>query len=195
MTVSDSADRIIAAWVRARAAGYAPGWYDREAAILRALARAHGASPTAVIAAAAALSPRVRWERVVAVGVPALLRGGRPSGFITRSVAQATDALHRPDPLGALRGPKVSAFVRALLGRDEPVVDVWSARIAGLDPDRLTPRRFREGQAAYREAARELVCSGAYPANWGFAAPARTVQEVTWEWARGGGLPVRGWRR
>lgn len=185
-------DRILAAWARARAAGYGPGWYDRMAAHILDTAREQLGWPwdsphvlldrQRVTAAASALSPRVQWERVIPSGLVPLLRGERPTGFPGRSIDRARAALTSDAPLEVNRGPKTRAFTLALLGHNEPVIDVWSARVAGFDPQRLTPKRYAAARAAYVEASRILQLPG--------PTPARDVQETTWEWARAARLKL-----
>lgn len=169
-------DRILAAHARAVAAGVPADWYARERHSLTRAARAAGRDPRRVLVAAAILSPRKRWEEVADMAT-----GVRPLRHFRRTVAAAERALKGPgDPLDHATGPKVQAFARALLGDEgEPVIDVWSARVAGYDPERLTPKRYQAARAAYVEAAGILR-----------DAPAR-VQARTWTWAREGGLPVR----
>jgi hypothetical protein len=71
-------------------------------------------------------------------------------------------------------GPKRGAFWRAILGDREAItVDIWAARAAGYDPDRLTPRRLRIIQRAYRLTA-----------AWSGEAP-RDLQAIVWLVARG----------
>lgn len=68
-----------------------------------------------------------------------------------------------------LAGPKVSAFHAALLGDpDAVVVDVWTARVFGFDPDKLTLAQVRTVQARITGYARRI---GAEP---------RQVQAAVW---------------
>lgn len=176
-------------WSRATPADIVAGaeWYATAGATVRAISDATGYDVARIAAVVAQLSPRTTWQRNidgawhVATGAP-----GSPHGCIGANVARARAALAAPDPLASVKGPKVSAFARALLGDSESVtVDVWAARIA-LNP------KWRRGDIDTAESA--LGRAGVYEAvAYAYrvagarqgVAPA-TVQAVTWIVARNG---------
>lgn len=171
-----AADAVLAAHARAVAVGVPGDWYGVEGARVRRMAQDAGAEPTRALVAVAILSPRVKWGRALdLLGMG--LRGERMPHL--RNLAdRAWGALWSElDPRAWLpASPKVPAFFRALSGDpDEPVIDVWAARVAGWDPDRLTPKRYAAARRAYVEAARVLGIGAA------------EVQARTWVWARGSG--------
>ena len=86
--------------------------------------------------------------------------------------AQIADG--RPPDL-VLRGPKIRAFYRALLGDDEAVViDTWMLRALGHH-EKPTPKQYKRlAQRVRREARRR----GIPPAVW---------QAIVWCKARGSG--------
>lgn len=128
----------------------------------------------------AALSPRTSWSRNVA-GAVALIKVGpsaaRDIGCMERNIESATRAL--TEGFGALSlktAPKTSAFARNIAGDREAVtVDVWAARVAGIDEDLLSRKGAYDAVAhAYRLAARRR---GVDPS---------TMQATTWVVARNG---------
>lgn len=132
-----------------------PGWYARTLAELQSAAGPWAArlGPLRLAGAAAALSPRVRWDTVLA-RLRSVLETGERGPFYSRSVDKALALRDGAELAEVLRGPKTLSFAHALSGRSELVViDVWSARAAGLDPERLTPRRYALGARAHVETA------------------------------------------
>lgn len=152
-------------------------WYPHAARCARQLAAEapEGIGPATVAAVIATLSPRLRWGHNIADAAAMVRAATRHGGALgpegTEGAAQAAAAYAFPERIRmaaailarpedrfardlALRGPKVSAFYRAIRGdRESVTVDVWAAIAAGYDPGRLTPRRIRIVQDAYRRAA------------------------------------------
>lgn len=169
--------RILATFDRATPADIEAGasWYEAAGSLAHSLAR--DVPVENVAAVIAALSPRTTWARNVA-GAVALINEGptaaRRLGCMGREVDRAARA--KREGLGALNGPKTSAFARNILGDYEAVtVDVWALRVASLDEDALSRVGAYEAVVhAYRLAARRR---GVAPA---------TMQATTWVIARGG---------
>lgn len=98
----------------------------------------------------AQLITNLRWTEEV-------LRGERKAGRYPAHQAPLIEgALQTTKPRRYVRGPKCSAFYRAVMGdTDVVVLDRWAARAAGYpnkhDLDRITTRR--ELERMYREAA------------------------------------------
>ena len=171
--------RLVALW-DAGAHFEIRGWYRWEADAIIGTYDATGPHPfpaCSAVLAAAAVSPRIRWDQVKGA-LPGLLTGKDGGPWIGRNGAKARDILDRGlvDPREVFpfaTSPKLHHFARALCGdRSAVTVDVWSARAVGLDPERLTPRRVRDAVAAHRCLARTV---GVDP---------REVQSRIWSFVR-----------
>jgi hypothetical protein len=152
------ARRLVALWRAAdrsvRRAG--SGWYAEAHRTARRMARECGVSLATAAGVMAAISPRLTWKHNVNAA-RTLLSGGMPTGVFRASVAKARRILLGERPLKVLSGPKVRAFYRALMGDESAaVVDVWTARAAGLDPEALTPARYEQVAQALRLGAAEV---------------------------------------
>lgn len=153
--------RILAAYDAAdpadRAAGLA--WYTRAEETMADLARQTGASRRQAAGVTAALSPRTPWNRNLDIAEQVLSAAAdgaskAPSVGTKANVRKAWAIANGADPDAVLGGPKVTAFYANLSGDPtRPTVDVWAARAAGADPERLTDKRRRELRAAYIAAA------------------------------------------
>ena len=172
-----AADRVELTWYRSRPL-VEGDWYATARALVEAESRAAGIDPERGAAIASALSPRMRWERVV-LALPAAYRGTLRGGFYGRSIRNAGRILEG-EPIGRVlnpdTAPKTWDFHRAILGDPVPVVDVWASRVCGIPVP--TPPRYRLARLAYVEAANRV------------SAPASQVQAVTWEGVRDHGVPV-----
>lgn len=178
VTLGTVVRRILRTFDRATVSDLEAGarWYDSAGELASSLAtpevpREH------VAAVIAALSPRTSWARNIA-GATALLQSGpgaaRKTGCIGRNVETARTAKrHGP---GVLNGPKTQRFAANIIGDREAVtVDVWAARVAGIDERQLALVGVYDAiEHAYRLAARRR---GVDPA---------TMQAVTWVVARNG---------
>jgi hypothetical protein len=126
-------------------------WYANEGAWITATAAVFETSPAHVVAAYAALSPRLRVSknREAIVG---LLSGRRRSGVFGRSQNMALAALGIG--ASALRGPKVTRFACNLGGCQQCVtLDTHAVKAAGGDPKRFD---YDKLEAAYQAAAKRL---------------------------------------
>jgi hypothetical protein len=154
-------------------------WYTDSRRFARRLARETGASERTAAGVIAALSPRQTWagnQRAARAVLVAAQRRDRqpPRVGLGRSVAQAWAIAHGARPLSVLSGPKVRSFYRNLTGDLQAVtVDVWAARAAGVDPDRLTPRLYELVAGAYIAAAQEV------------GVPPAVLQAIVWTEIRG----------
>lgn len=161
-------------------------WYAEAHAEVSRLARQAppGIGRSACAGVLAALSPRAQWGQNVA-GARAAVQAA--ASELSPELAAAPYALsdgcrkagrilagERPDAV--LRGPKVRAFWRAILGDPAAVTVDWWACVAAGRPDdfgKLTPRRLAVIDRAYRLAA-----------DWAGESP-RDFQAITWVAARG----------
>ncbi len=134
-------------------------WYPLARGECYDIAKRYGFSLKRACYAAAALSNNMEWSHNVALleHVAYSVRDGmQPRGHYARCLHKATRIL-RHGEWGALRGPKVVPFARALYGdTTAAVVDRWVARAAGLVVGRLTDRRSADIAVALRVLAREV---------------------------------------
>lgn len=152
------AARLVAHWVTASKAVRRQGtaWYREAGRVTRAIARQHGVTARRVAGVIAALSPRLTWA-VNVRAARAVLAGKVPAGVFRASLHKAQRIAAGERPLKVLGGPKVRAFYRALLGDESSaVVDVWTARAAGLSGDALRPGEYEQVSAALALGARQM---------------------------------------
>jgi hypothetical protein len=172
--------RILRTFDRATASDVEAGatWYDEAGTLAADLAARGGHSVEEAAVVIAHLSPRTSWIRNVLGAEALLLRDERHAGIIGDNFDRAVASLDFENPLESFgpTAPKTLNFARNILGDVEAVtVDVWAARVAGLDERQLGLAGVYELTAhAYRLAARRR---GVAPA---------TMQATTWIVARGG---------
>lgn len=160
-------------------------WYRLERARCAGYAKRRGLTLAAVAGAAAAISPGMHWDYVLA-HVEALRVNPRASvpTYSREFTRRAVACLRGGDPREVLSGPKVRAFYFLLAGEDCDAVVVdghaWNVERGECAVFRnrpgytvpaaqsITPRRYRLAAAAYREAAEVL---GELP---------HAVQAATW---------------
>ncbi len=150
-------------------------WYSQALNIAHEIAEASGYTVEQVATAMAHLSPRQFWARNVSL-TWRLCWAGTDRGIMRGPAGRAWDALADPDdPLSTLRGPKTRAFALNILGDENAVtIDVWAARVAGVDKPSLSRRGvYAAVSEAYRTAARIA------------GVPASTMQATTWIVRRG----------
>ena len=126
----------------------------------------------------AALSPRTRWGRNVALAIDA--GNGNVHGAMGASLRKAQAILDGAAPEDVLpMDAKTGNFYRNILDPSDPfavTVDVWAHRIATGDDKSAGPRSDRD----YRECAEAyVIVSGE------FGEPASTTQAGTWCAVRG----------
>ena len=158
-------------------------WYSEAQNLARDLASmGEGAHYDVTVEQAAAviahLSPRTSWTRNVLAATTLVATGNAISGLIGRNFDNALDVLETgySDPVETFGGPKTRSFYLNILGdTDEVTVDVWAARVVGVDEATLARKGVYEViQEAYRAAALKV---GVAPA---------TMQATTWIIQRGG---------
>ena len=141
-------------------------WYTHARDFADETSARQGIKRASVVGVMAALSPQVRWDyqiahtdRFVASELREIGSGTFP-GY-GRNLTKARGVLHSgKDPLAILRGPKVTAFYRCIMGDpDAVVIDRHAARAAGLDPDNLTMKRYRDCADLYRTVAAACAVS------------------------------------
>jgi hypothetical protein len=158
-TVRRLAARFVALWRAADRAVRTAGvqWYRNARRICRDLARRHGVSESCAAGVVAALSPRLGWTYNVLAADLVLARAERVPGVFKASLVKARRILAGGRPLQVLSGPKVRAFYRALKGDESAaVVDVWTARAAGLSPEHLTAKLYAAVAHALKMGADEV---------------------------------------
>src|SRR3990172_1120493 len=132
-------------------------WYPEARRLLTRLAEEHSRPLAQVVAIFAItsgdtqLTSNIRFTEQV-------LRGERKAGRYPTFQAPLIElALSSSQPGQHVRGPKCSAFYRAIMGdTDSLVLDRWSVRAAGIVRERkdLNVTIRRELDASYREAAK-----------------------------------------
>lgn len=154
-------------------------WYDEAGELAATLGATSGVGRLKAAAVISHLSPRTPWSRNIA-GAVALLTYGDVDGMgcIGTNVDRARAALTMDvDDLElSFGGPKTRRFFLNIAGDREAVtVDVWAARVAGVDEMTLSRVGVYDAlEHAYRLAARRR---GVDPA---------TMQATTWIVVRNG---------
>lgn len=153
-------------------------WYPDACTLATQLAtEADVAVETAAIVLAH-LSPRTPWSRTI-THARELLTTGEVRGAIGANVGRARTALAAADPWTTFTATalKTRAFAAAILGDpDAIVIDVWSARVAGIeDSDRYLRR------VGFYDATADLYRHVAHDHS---IAPT-VLQAVTWTVIRG----------
>lgn len=151
------ATKLINVWEHASEEDREAGahWYDSARAVVRNLAERYNVSRSCVAGIVAATSPRIHWSRNIAVA-ESILTNGTATGVFKASLRKAQRILSGEKPLKALKGPKVRAFYRALMGDNSAaVVDVWIAKAVGWTKD-LKQKAYERIEAALREAASKV---------------------------------------
>jgi hypothetical protein len=135
-------------------------WYDTALTICREAATEHDVDLERAVCALAHLSSRMTWTKNVEAFSVLLAGQPRPAWVLTRSWKLASAALEAEDPWRTFsrRAPKTRSFAQAILGDPRAVtVDVWAARVAGVDPETLRrPAAYRDVAEAYRRAAKRV---------------------------------------
>lgn len=133
-------------------------WYPRTRRHLREIADKHerplaqAVAVFCITSVAAQLQTNLRWTDEILSGTRT---GGRWPNVQEPLVLGALSTRY---PSRFVRGPKVSAFYRALMGDTSSlVIDRWAARAAGFDVSStkhtIPVRKQREIDEAYRQAA------------------------------------------
>jgi len=135
-------------------------WYDAALEICREAATEYKIGLEQTVCALAHLSSRASWSKNVQAFSILMAGEPRPAWVLTRSWTLATSALAADDPWKTFgrRAPKTRSFAKAILGDENSVtVDVWTARVAGVDPNIL--RRagaYDEIGNAFRRAGKRV---------------------------------------
>lgn len=140
-------------------------WYPNADRIAREVGERMGRTVAHGAVALAILSQRTRWSVNVRAAYT-LADGTLPTSDVIHSVCvKARDACASDDPISFARGPKISAFCRAILGDADAVVwdahmlrlvrltsyDLWKAGV----PEALT-RGWQRAAAKVGETPRDL---------------------------------------
>lgn len=172
--------RILSTFDRATASDLEAGatWFHEAGELARTLGESSGRGTEHAAAVISHLSPQTTWGRNVTGAVALLTCGARADGILRANFDRAVASLDSADPGGSFgpRAPKTRHFYANILGDTEAVtVDVWAARVAGVDERTLRlSGAYDSVERAYRSAARRR---GVTPA---------TMQATTWVVARNG---------
>lgn len=137
-------------------------WYPEAARIARRIGRANGLPFHRAAGIIAALSPRQQWsvnvrsaERVAAAYSEGA--GTPPPVGMWVSLNAAWRIANGERPLSVLRGPKVRAFYRNIVGQhDHVTLDTWALRALGeRGVEAPKPALRRAAEECYREVAAE----------------------------------------
>jgi hypothetical protein len=138
-------------------------WYPAALKLCQEAAVEREVDVVGTVCALAHLSPRTSWAKNVEAFSLLLAGESQPGWVLTRSWTLAAAALVAEDPWSTFgrRASKTRAFAQAILGDPNAVtVDVWAARVAGVDPDILSrPRDYQSVADAYIRAARRVGVS------------------------------------
>ncbi len=128
-------------------------WYLRAADQVDDIAADAGLPFDTVAGIMAALSPRITWKLNVRRTDELALTGD--CGGLSAMKRTAQSILSGTEPSKAIKGPKTSAFYRAISGDpDAAVIDVWMMRALGWPKDSLTLGEYRSCARALTKAAR-----------------------------------------
>ena len=129
-------------------------WYPAAAAQSRAIARGAGISRHRAAGIIAALSPRAQWAVNLAWAAKVAAAATCPAVHTRDARAKAWAIRTGERPLSVLRGPKVRAFYRAIMGDTGSVVlDVWAMRAMGDDRQPRPGADYARCAELYRRAA------------------------------------------
>jgi hypothetical protein len=160
----NATDKLLAAYHRATPEQKRRGrdWYDAAREACETISLETGVALDRVAAVMAITSPdaklatNIAWTRAACAAKQRRLplTAGRYPANQRPKVQRALDQ-RRKNPGEAVRGPKVSAFYRAIMGDDDTlVIDRWAAFAAGFGRQRPPTRRQAATiEAAYRQAA------------------------------------------
>lgn len=158
-------------------------WYDDAKAKIDGIAKETGIDSDKLTAVAAALSPNNKWStnindvkkwaRAFKAGT---LTENTPAGTYGLNRKKAFRILNGEAPLEVLKGPKVTAFYKALSGEDVPVIDFHMANILRGEGYKTTSQTGNVSAKQYQELADKLV-SLAKEAG----VPVREYQATLWE--------------
>lgn len=170
--------RILSVFDQATKADVESGatWYHEAQELAFNLGRNSGHGLEAAAAVISHLSPRTTWTRNVTGAITLLTYGEKADGIIGANYDRAVASLDFEDPAESFGGPKTLRFYRNICGDTEAVtVDVWAARVAGVDETLLGRVGVYDAiELAYQRAARRR---GVEPS---------TMQATTWIVARNG---------
>lgn len=131
-------------------------WYRHAASEVGAAARKLGISPVRFSDLLAIMSPRVSVRKNIGLTLAYLAgdRSEKPAGCL----AAVWAAVRHYERTGEIRGPKTSAFAKAIRGDYRAVVlDVWMARAFGVEQSEFSrPAVHREAAKRIRNVAKRL---------------------------------------
>lgn len=141
-------------------------WYSRSSASIIAYCESAGLNPDSFIDVLSLVSPRCKVQRSITRAIEYCTTGLLPAD-VPRSIRQSVSSWEQT---GVIRGPKTSAFARALKGdRNAVVLDVWICRAIGCPHELIT----RKPNWAMGD---KLIRSVAFLLQW----PPRDTQAAIW---------------
>lgn len=145
-------------------------WYNDTVPVVEAVAAGLGVSPKYLADVLAIMSPRVHVTRNIRIALTYITGGGYAGVMpgVVQSLRYYEDTTH-------IRGPKTSAFARALRGDKEAIVlDVWMGRALNVPQEKLgTKRVMQPANALVRRVGNSL--------GW---APAEVQAAIWTHWVR-----------
>jgi hypothetical protein len=179
LNVEQVVKRILRVYGKASSADVLAGkvWYEEAQSLCQSLAASSDYTVDQVAAAMAQLSPRLRWSQNVDSIVMLVNEGSLPAYVMTGPANRARKALAAAEPFDTFgkKALKTRSFARNITGDVHAVtVDVWAARVAGVDEAQLKLVGVYEAIAhCYRLAAKR---AGIDP---------QQMQAITWIVVRG----------
>ena len=141
-------------------------WYSRSSASIIAYCHESGLNPDSFIDVLALVSPRCKVQRSITRAIEYCSTGMLPRD-VPISIRQSVSHW---ECTGEIRGPKTSAFSRALKGdKNAVVLDVWICRAIGCPHELIT----RKANWAMGD---KLIRSVAFLLRW----PPREAQAAIW---------------
>ncbi len=129
-------------------------WYSVARAYVQGLSELYDRDVETVAGIVAVLSQRRKW-RANCLAAEQLLKGADPGG-LPRAKAKALRIMNGEHPELVMKGPKIWAFYRAILGDDDAiVVDSWMARYLRIN-EKMTLKQYNRAADTLRAEALRL---------------------------------------
>jgi hypothetical protein len=180
LTVRGTVNTIVAAFHAATPGQIIEGmvWYGTAQNLVYVLSEVSQYTVDQVACAMSQLSPRLRWSQNVDAVERLVCTGKLPGYVMSGPGRRAGQALRAADPFATFgkKALKTQSFARNIMGDENAVtVDVWIARLVGVDERQLKLAGVYEGIAhCFRLAAKRI--GGITPAQ---------LQAVVWIVVRG----------
>lgn len=148
-------------------------WYTRASWEVDDLAERYNVSRIVAAGVVAVISPRITWKQNIKLA-NVLLANAYERGLFKANLRKAMRIMDGEAPSHVLKGSKVNAFYRSILGFDDPVIDAWMLRAVGWRK-KCTPKLYTKIATAISELAASLQIKG------------QQFQAIVWCTMRGSG--------